>query len=99
VFFHRNGCPRCLAFGNGRPRTQNRPKQTTISPGKRRSRRECSLKTQAFGGYITTKCGKKLAYQLVVNGVPIVDPDEEISETVKVFQDEGRISAILWHDF
>src|SRR5260370_4627498 len=27
--------PRCLAFGNGRPRTQNRPKQTTISPGKR----------------------------------------------------------------
>jgi hypothetical protein len=25
----------CLAFGNGRPRTQNRPKQTTISPGKR----------------------------------------------------------------
>jgi hypothetical protein len=29
------GCPRCLAFGNGRPRTQNRPKQTTISPGKR----------------------------------------------------------------
>jgi hypothetical protein len=30
-----NGCPRCLAFGNGRPRTQNRPKQTTISPGRR----------------------------------------------------------------
>jgi hypothetical protein len=27
--------PRCLAFGNGRPRSQNRPKQTTISPGKR----------------------------------------------------------------
>jgi hypothetical protein len=24
-----------LAFGNGRPRTQNRPKQTTISPRKR----------------------------------------------------------------
>jgi hypothetical protein len=35
VFFHGNGCPKCLAFGNGRPRTQNRPKQTTISPGKR----------------------------------------------------------------
>jgi NAD(P)-dependent dehydrogenase (short-subunit alcohol dehydrogenase family) len=35
VFFHLNGCPRCLAFGNGRPRTQNRPKQITISPGKR----------------------------------------------------------------
>src|SRR5260370_33649014 len=27
--------PRCRDFGNGRPRTQNRPKQTTISPGKR----------------------------------------------------------------
>ena len=24
---------RCLAFGNGRQWTQNRPKQTTISPG------------------------------------------------------------------
>jgi D-alanyl-D-alanine carboxypeptidase len=57
------------------------------------------LKAQAFGGYITTKCGKKLAYQLVVNGVSIVDPDEAISEIVKVFQDEGRISAILWRDF
>jgi hypothetical protein len=75
------------------------PKPTTISPGKRRSRRECSLKAQAFGGYITTKCGKNLAYQLVANGVPTVGPDEEISETVKVFQDEGRISAILWRDF
>jgi hypothetical protein len=28
---------RRLAFGNGRPLTQNRPKQTTISPGKRPS--------------------------------------------------------------
>ena len=57
------------------------------------------LKAQAFGGYMTTKCGKKLAYQLVVNGVTIVDPDEPVSEVVKVFQDEGRISAILWRDF
>jgi hypothetical protein len=32
---HGQGSPRCLAFGNGRRRTQNRPKQTTISPGKR----------------------------------------------------------------
>ena len=33
---------RCLAFGNGRPRTQNPPKQTTISPGKRPSTWLCS---------------------------------------------------------
>jgi D-alanyl-D-alanine carboxypeptidase len=57
------------------------------------------LKAQAFGGYITTKCGKKLAYQLVVNGVPITNPEDPIPEIVNVFQDEGRISAILWRDF
>jgi D-alanyl-D-alanine carboxypeptidase len=57
------------------------------------------LKAQAFGGYMTTKCGKKLAYQLVVNGVSIVNPDDPISEVVEVFQDEGRISATLWRDF
>lgn len=57
------------------------------------------LKAQAFGGYITTKCGKKLAYQLVVNGVPIAKPEDPIPEIVNVFQDEGRISAILWRDF
>src|SRR5580658_6903003 len=38
VFFHLNGCPKCLAFGSGRPRAQKRPNQTTISPGKRASR-------------------------------------------------------------
>jgi D-alanyl-D-alanine carboxypeptidase len=57
------------------------------------------LKAQAFGGYLTSKSGKKLAYQLVVNDVTITDPGEAISEIVKVFQDEGRISAILWRDF
>jgi D-alanyl-D-alanine carboxypeptidase len=57
------------------------------------------LKAQAFGGYITTKCGKKLAYQLVVNDVPLANPENPIPEVVKVFQDEGRISAILWRDF
>jgi D-alanyl-D-alanine carboxypeptidase len=57
------------------------------------------LKAQAFGGYITTKCGKKLAYQLVVNGVPIANPEDPVTEIINVFQDEGRISAILWRDF
>jgi D-alanyl-D-alanine carboxypeptidase len=53
------------------------------------------LKGQAFGGYITTRSGKKLAYQLVVNGVPITG----IPDILKAFQDEGTISAILWRDF
>jgi D-alanyl-D-alanine carboxypeptidase len=53
------------------------------------------LKGQAFGGYMTTRSGRKLAYQLVVNGVPITG----ISDILKAFQDEGTISAILWRDF
>lgn len=57
------------------------------------------LKAQALGGYITTRCGKKLVFQLVVNSVPIVHPADPINEVVQVFQDEGRISAILWRDF
>jgi D-alanyl-D-alanine carboxypeptidase len=52
------------------------------------------LKGQAFGGYVTTKSGRKLAYQLVVNGVPV----SGIADVIKVFQDEGTISAILWRD-
>jgi D-alanyl-D-alanine carboxypeptidase len=53
------------------------------------------LKGQAFGGYMTTRSGRKLAYQLVVNGVPITG----ILDVLKAFQDEGTISAILWRDF
>ena len=37
------GAPGGLAFGNGRSRTQNRPKQTTISPGKRVQHRRFTL--------------------------------------------------------
>ena len=53
------------------------------------------LKGQAFGGYITTKSGKHLIYQLVVNNVPITS----IADVIGVFQDEGTISAMLWRDF
>ena len=53
------------------------------------------LKGQAFGGYITTKSGKHLVYQLVVNNVPITS----ISDIIGVFQDEGTISAMLWRDY
>ena len=54
-----------------------------------------ALKGQAFGGYITTKRGRHLTYQLVVNNVPI----KAIDDITTVFQDEGTISAILWRDY
>jgi D-alanyl-D-alanine carboxypeptidase len=52
------------------------------------------LKGQAFGGYITTRQGKHLVYQLVVNNVVITSLDD----VLRTFQDEGRISAMLWRD-
>jgi D-alanyl-D-alanine carboxypeptidase len=52
------------------------------------------LKGQAFGGYITTKGGRHLVYQLVVNNVVITSLDD----VLRTFQDEGRISAMLWRD-
>ncbi|MEW6144530.1 MAG: D-alanyl-D-alanine carboxypeptidase [Thermodesulfobacteriota bacterium] len=53
------------------------------------------IKGQAFGGYIDTKSGRRLVYQLVVNDVPIV----EFDQLLDIFQDEGTISAILWRDY
>jgi D-alanyl-D-alanine carboxypeptidase len=53
------------------------------------------LKGQAFAGYVSTKSGRKLAYHVVVNGVPV----SGIEDVIRVFQDEGTISAILWRDF
>jgi D-alanyl-D-alanine carboxypeptidase len=52
------------------------------------------LKGQAFGGYISTKGGKQLVYELVVNNVVITSLDD----VLRTFQDEGRISAMLWRD-
>lgn len=53
------------------------------------------LKSQALGGYITTKSGKHVVYELVVNDVPI----DSIADVIRVFQDEGTISAMLWRDY
>lgn len=53
------------------------------------------LKGQAYGGYITTKRGHHLAYELVVNNVPI----RKVDDITNIFQDEGTISAILWRDY
>lgn len=53
------------------------------------------LKGQALGGYITTKSGRHLTFQLVVNHVPITG----IPDLVKVFEDQGTIAAMLWRDY
>lgn len=53
------------------------------------------LKGQAFAGYITTKSGRHLTYEVVVNNVAI----SGVPDVVHVFQDEGTISAILWRDY
>ncbi len=53
------------------------------------------IKGQAFGGYIDARSGRRLAYQLVVNDVPITG----INDLLAIIQDEGTITAILWRDF
>lgn len=53
------------------------------------------LKAQALGGYITTKSGHHLTFQVVVNNVPL----KTFLDITNVFQDEGRIAAMLWRDY
>lgn len=52
------------------------------------------LEGQALGGYIETKAGRRIVFQLVVNNVPV----SGLGDVVQVFQDQGRVSAILWRD-
>nr|WP_294501335.1 D-alanyl-D-alanine carboxypeptidase [uncultured Rhodopila sp.] len=53
------------------------------------------LNGQAFAGYITTKGGRHLVYEVVVNNLPVAN----LNQIVQVFQDEGTASAILWRDY
>jgi D-alanyl-D-alanine carboxypeptidase len=53
------------------------------------------LKAQALGGYITTKSGHHLTFQLVINNIPI----QKILDLTDVFQDQGAIAAMLWRDY
>ena len=53
------------------------------------------LKARALAGYVTTATGRRLAFQLVVNNVA----SSSIEDLVRVFQDQGRVSAILWRDY
>jgi D-alanyl-D-alanine carboxypeptidase len=52
------------------------------------------LKGQALGGYITSRSGRRLVFELVVNNVPITG----LNQVLQVFQDQGTIAAILWRD-
>jgi D-alanyl-D-alanine carboxypeptidase len=54
------------------------------------------LKGQALGGYVTTKSGRRLVFELVVNNVDITA--SFLAGVMSVFQDQGRIAAILWRD-
>lgn len=53
------------------------------------------VRGQAFGGYIESRSGRRLVYQLVVNEVPVTG----IPDLMQIFQDQGTISAILWRDY
>ncbi len=52
------------------------------------------LKAQALAGYITTKRGHHLTFELVVNNMPL----KNLLDITNVFQDEGTIAAMLWRD-
>jgi D-alanyl-D-alanine carboxypeptidase/D-alanyl-D-alanine-endopeptidase (penicillin-binding protein 4) len=53
------------------------------------------LVTQDLAGYVNTKSGRHLAFQVVVNNVPITG----LNDVVQSFQDDATISAILWRDY
>ncbi len=58
---------------------------TTVEPG--------VLKAQVFAGYLDARSGRRLAYVVYVNNVK---PIEGIGDVIKVFADEGIISALLY---
>lgn len=51
------------------------------------------LKAQALAGYVNAKSGRRLAFALMVNDVGVIS---SVDDVLPVFQDEGRIAAILW---
>jgi D-alanyl-D-alanine carboxypeptidase len=53
------------------------------------------VKGEAFAGYIDTRSGRRLVYQVVVNNVRL----NAFLDILEVIQDEGTISAILWRDY
>ena len=50
---------------------------------------------QALGGYVDTRSGRRLVFEMAVNGVPIMNLDQ----ILQIFQDQGTISAMVWRDY
>ncbi len=53
------------------------------------------LRTEALGGYIDAKSGRRLVFEMAVNEVPF----DSLDDIRQIIQDQGMISAILWRDF
>lgn len=53
------------------------------------------LDGQSFGGYIDARSGRRLMYALRVDNTPL---GADVQNIIKVFQDQGTISAIIWRD-
>ncbi len=53
------------------------------------------LRGQSFAGYIDTRSGRRLMYALRVDNVPLGD---DVQRMIEVFQDQGRVSAVIWRD-
>ena len=53
------------------------------------------LEGQSFGGYIDARSGRRLMYALRVDNTSI---GSDVQNVIKVFQDQGTISAIIWRD-
>lgn len=53
------------------------------------------VKGQGLGGYVQTRSGRNLVYVLVVNNVHA----NSLADLIRIFQDEGTISAMLWRDY
>lgn len=52
------------------------------------------IKGQAFAGYINSKNNHHLAFDIIVNEVPM----NSMGTLFETFQDQGKISALLWRD-
>ncbi|MFM0516158.1 MULTISPECIES: D-alanyl-D-alanine carboxypeptidase/D-alanyl-D-alanine-endopeptidase [Caballeronia] len=53
---------------------------------------QTTLKGQALAGYIDAKSGRRLAFALMVNNVPIAN----VPDILNVFNDQGTIAANIW---
>lgn len=53
------------------------------------------LNGQSFAGYIDARSGRRLMYALRVDNTPL---GTDVQSMIKVFQDQGTISAIIWRD-